>query len=559
MGWNGSSVQMSGTETGSKSDYYLTPNLLAMAQAGMTFSKGYAPAPKCSPTRCSIQTGKTTARTQYTTTGSGLTSGKLLVAPSTERNINTIDLTFAEWLKSTGLNYRTAHYGKWHIGGNGPADHGFDMSDGNTENSDGNNGTGTAQADPKKIFSLTNRAISFIQGAQTDGVPFFIQLSYYAVHTDVEAQQATIDLYNDPASRPMGSIHNNVEYGAMTEDMDTGIGLLLQEITDLGLDSNTYVVFLSDNGAQNSQSSNMPLSRGKTFLFEGGIRVPFIIKGPGIAANSRSSEAVVGYDIYPTFAALTGATTALPVDLDGADISPVLLGTAPLNRSEPIYFHSPHYDNNPNKTPRSAMIEGDLKLIVEYETGNTYLYNIATDVSENMDLSSTMPEKTYEMCVALRDYLLSVNARMPALDPTHSNFSGTGADVDDDGLDDAWEFAQLLSYTYGPDDDPDGDGISNLDEYNANSDPYQAATSIDPELSAKVSIYPNPSRDWVKIQLNQIFEQPVTLKLYDLQGRLVYRFEGFQDQIQVSQFPAGKYFLRVDFEESYVVKSLLIQ
>lgn len=559
MGWNGSSVQISATESGSSSDFYLTPKLEEMAQAGMIFSQGYAPAPKCSPTRCSLQTGKSTASTQFTATGSGLTTGKLLVSPATESQINSADLTFPEWLKSTGLNYRTAHFGKWHLGGNGPSAHGFDFSDGNTTNGDGDNGGGTAQTDPKKIFTLTNQSISFIQDANTDGVPFFLQLSHYAVHTTVEAQQATIDLYNDANARPVGTVHNNVEYGAMTEDMDTGIGILLEEITKLGLDSNTYIVFMSDNGAQTNQSSNEPLRWGKNFLFEGGIRVPFIVKGPGIAANSRSDEAVVGYDLFPTFAALTGANTALPNDLDGVDISPVFLNGSTLDRQKAIYFHSPHYENNRNKTPRSAMVEGNYKLIVEYETGNTFLYDLESDLEEANDLSDSLPQRTLAMCVELRDYLLSVNARMPALDGSHISFEGSGTDVDNDGLEDAWEFTQLLSYTYGPSDDPDGDGISNLDEYNAGSDPYQMTTSIHPELANKITVYPNPAKDWVKVILSGDLKEPLSMKLHDLQGRVVARYEDFTETILVDQLPTGKYFLQIDFKEGYVVKPILIE
>ncbi|QMU63884.1 MAG: sulfatase-like hydrolase/transferase [Flavobacteriaceae bacterium] len=392
----------------------------------MTFSQGYAPAPKCSPSRCNILTGKTTSRNHFTNTDNNIATGKILIEPTTETSINSNDINYAEWLKSTGMSYRTAHFGKWHLGNNNtssPTNNGFDFNDGNTNNNDGNQG-GTVQTDPKKIFDLTNRAIQFIRDAVADNVPFLLQLSHYAVHSDVEAGQATIDIYNDASQRPPGTRHNNAEYGVMTEDTDDGIGQLLAEITTLGLDNNTYVIFISDNGEQLNLTSNTPLSFGKTFIKEGGIRVPFIVKGPNIMQNSYYAEAVVGYDLFPTIAELTGSTIALPPNSDGQSIVPLLTGPTPFSRTKPIYFHSPHYDNNPNKTPRSAVINGTYKLIVEYENGSIHLYDLATDIGENNDLSTMQATLTGNLTIQLRDHLKEVNASMPTLDPAHTVFPG---------------------------------------------------------------------------------------------------------------------------------------
>jgi arylsulfatase A len=479
QGWTGSSVQMDATISGSKSDFYVTPEMESMSQAGMTFSQGYAPAPKCAPSRASILTGRTTARNNFTSTDNDIATGKILIEGTTETALDGADTTYAEWLKSTGLNYRTAHFGKWHLGSaasSSPSSNGFDFNDGNTNNSNGNQG-GTVQVDPKKIFDLTNRSISFIQDAVNDGVPFLLQLSHYAVHNDVEARQETIDLYNDPSQRPLGILHTNIEYGAMTEDTDDGIGQLLAEITNLGLDSNTYIVLISDNGGQiGNLTDNSPLSFGKTFLFEGGIRVPFIIKGPNITANSYNTEAVVEYDLFPTIAELTGSPLALPANIDGQSLVPLLTGNT-FNRVAPIYFHSPHYDMNPNKTPRSAVADGQYKLMVTYETGNISLYDLSADIGETNDISASQVNITQDLCIKLRDHLKEVNATMPTLDPSHANFSGAEPDVDNDGLDDAWEFRELLSYTYGPNDDPDNDGDDNLTEFTNGTDPYVAETS----------------------------------------------------------------------------------
>lgn len=473
QGWTGSSVQMDANIPESKSDYYFTPEMEALAMSGMTFSQTYAPAPKCSPSRNSILTGRSTARNHFTNTDNIIATGKLLVEPQSSTSLNGVDTTYAEWLKSTNLNYRTAHLGKWHLGNttaSNPTNNGFDVNDGTTNNSDGNQG-GTVQTDPKKIFDLTDRAISFMQTAVTDEVPFLLQLSHYAVHNEIEARQETINLYNDPSQRPPGTIHTGVEYGAMTEDTDDGIGQLLAEISSLGIDNNTYVILLSDNGGQMNLTSNTPLSLGKTFITEGGIRVPFFIMGPDITSGSYNNEPIVAYDLFPTIAELTGSSVALPANLDGQSIVPLLTGNT-FDRTAPLYFHSPHYDNNPNKTPRSAVVDGRYKLMVEYETGNISLYDLSSDIGEANDISASQSTIAKDLCVQLRDHLKVVNAAMPTLDPSHPNFSGEETDVDADGLEDAWEFRELLSYTYGPNDDPDNDGDNNLTEFTNGTDPY---------------------------------------------------------------------------------------
>ncbi|MEM7373466.1 MAG: sulfatase-like hydrolase/transferase [Bacteroidota bacterium] len=552
MGWTGTSVQMDSSRTNSRSDFYVTPAIEQLGQSGLIFSQAYAPAPKCSPSRCSILTGRSTARNHFTTTDNQITPDRLLVEGATTNFLDGADTTLAEWLKLTGLNYRTAHFGKWHLGSaatSSPANNGFDMSDGATSNGDGNQGA-TVQTDPKKIFSLTNQAINFIQNSVTDGVPFYLQLSHYAVHTDIEATQASIDLYNDANQRPPGQNHTDVEYAAMTEDTDTGIGQLLASISNLGLDSNTYVMLISDNGGQMNVTNNAPLHRGKTFIYEGGIRVPMFIKGPGVPANRYISEAVVAYDIFPTIAELTGSSTPLPANLDGQSLLP-LLSENTFDRRQPIFFHSPHYENNPNKTPRSAVVDGVYKLLVEYETGNTYLFDLSSDVGEDTDLSAAQPDRTHELCVILRNHLKAAEADMPSLDATHANFSGIAPDIDGDGLEDAWEFRELLSYTYGPTDDPDGDGKDNMTEYNEGSDPYvdETVSSVGEEILPWIKVYPNPATERLNIQLEpSTLTTELLLQIIDLKGQTVIevgREYAETLQLSIQGLSAGLYFLKV--------------
>ncbi|MEL6251335.1 MAG: sulfatase-like hydrolase/transferase [Bacteroidota bacterium] len=559
LGWTGTSVQMQLNDPYSQSDFYFTPNLEALAQDGMIFSQAYASAPKCTPTRASLLTGKTTARTKTTTTGGGLTSGELLIPAANDSQIKSADTTIAEWLKSTGLNYRTAHYGKWHLSNGGPDSHGFDESDGNTANGDGDTGNTVAQNDPKRIFEITNKAINFIQAAKNDGVPFYVQLSHYAVHSGIEAQQSTLNLYNDPNSRPPGSTHTDPEYAAMTEDLDTGIGMLLQELSNLGLDGNTYVIFTSDNGAAAGMSSNAPLSRGKTFIYEGGIRIPFIVKGPNVPANSRNNLPIVLYDLFPTLANLIGTNQPLPMLIDGKDFSASLTGGNP-DPPKPMYFHSPHYENNPTKTPRSSVIEGSYKMIAEYETGNFYLYDLLTDIEEGIDLSTSLSANEYDLRVKLRNHLRDVSARMPALDPSHPNFSGSGNDVDDDGLDDDWEFVNMLTYTYGPNDDPDNDGISNIDEFNNGSDPYSLTTSINELLSHDaIYVYPNPAQTFIQLEIGENEPQFLFYRLLDLQGRTLIKGEQFESEISVERLNPGHYMLQLGFEGGQLHRMIVVE
>lgn len=566
QGWTGTSVQMDALITDSKSDFHITPTLETLALNGMTFSQGYAPAPKCSPSRASILTGKTPARNNFTTTDNAIATNKILIEPTIVKALDGNEITYAEWLKSTGLNYRTAHFGKWHQGNStasSPASNGFDFTDGSTNNNTGNQG-GTVQTDPKKIFELTTKSIEFIQDAVKDGVPFALQLSHYSVHEDVEARQATIDLYSDALQRPLGTRHDNIEYAAMTEDTDDGIDLLLTEITNLGLDDNTYIIFVSDNGAQLNLSNNSPLSYGKSFIKEGGIRVPFIIKGPNVVKNIKNTEAIVGYDLFPTIAELTGSSVALPANLDGQSLVPLLVGNS-FTREKPIYFHSPHYDTNPNKKPRSALVDGKHKLMVNYETGSIELFDLSTDISETTDLSSSQAVYTRELTIKLRDYLKEVNASMPTLDPTYSSFSGTGLDIDADGLDDAWEFRELLSYTFKASDDPDADGKTNLEEYTNDTDPYVNEDSLSlfdlNSLEAQVNIYPNPAKKSIKIKFQDNFDvsKISDISIYSLDSKLVYTSKIFVDDIGLNNLTKGVYLVKIIAKNYQIIKKVVLE
>lgn len=558
MGWTGTSLQVSPTETDSKSDFYETPNIEALAAAGISFSQAYAPAPKCSPTRCSILTGQTTARNGFTETGNPNAEGEILLDAPNINSIDIDDITIAEWLNSTGLNYRTAHFGKWHLNSDGPGNNGFSHHDGNNGNGAGDAADGnTIQEDPKQIMELANKGIEFMQDAVAANEPFYLQLSEYAVHSAVETTQDAQDHF---AAKTPGTNHNNVDYAGMTRDLDDGIGLILAEIEALGIEGDTYVIFMSDNGAQTNYSDNTPLRLGKGFLFEGGIRVPMIIRGPGISAGSISTETAVGYDLFPTIADWTESNAALPI-LDGESLKEATL-QGDFTRSEPLYFHSPHYANG-NKKPRSALTDGNYKFIINYETGQEYLFDFNINLREvaNSQVAADNPALTLELKIKLRDHLKSVNANMPTLNPNHANFSGMTPDIDEDTLMDEWEFRELLSYHYGPTDDPDNDGADNLTEMNNGTDPLineMVSASIDvPNSSASIRFYPNPTTDVLHLEfLTDIAdEKQIELRIFATDGKLVRRFNVGKAAVltfSLSDLPKGVYAAEVYAGKNFI-------
>ena len=444
----------------SRSDFYETPNLEKLAQRGMTFSQAYAAAPKCAPSRMSVLTGQSTARHQITNTSTATSTTDLVKSIVSTKSIPVGEETIANWLSDYNPAYKSAHFGKWHLGNGGPfigGGFGFDEGDGDTANGTGDNcasNFGTSEcSDPKLIFTLADRGEDFIRRKNTAGEPFYLQLSHYAVHGGVEYTTDSKTKYDATA---LGKIHEDIEYAAMTEDFDKSVGQIMDLLDELGIADETYIIFTSDNGA-GGLSDNSPLFEGKNSLAEGGIRVPMIVTGPGIPANSHSDFPVVGYDLAPTILALAGETT-MPTGIDGVSFDQLLLvGTAP-TRTEPLIFHFPHYVNN-QYSMSSALIDGQYKLIANYAERHDpneafKLFELTGDIGEQTDISAAYPQKTLYYQKRLRDYLIGVNALLPTLeDGTNST------DKDQDGWDDNWEMENLLTFAYNPTDH----GTLNLD------------------------------------------------------------------------------------------------
>jgi arylsulfatase A-like enzyme len=408
------------------STYYETPNLDRLAREGVRFTDAYAAAPVCSPTRASIMTGKCPARlglTNYLPGKHPLPHSRLIGAEQVQA-LPLEEITIAEALRAGG--YRTAHIGKWHLGEKGfwPENQGFDLNIG-----------GTASGMPRSFFypqwgdnppiagkpgeyltdRLTEEALAFIRSNRER--PFFLYLPHYAVHVPIEGKTELVEKYRKKL-KP-GQKQNDPIYAAMIESMDQSVGRIAALLDELKLSGNTLVVFTSDNGGLSAPewklkpvTSNAPLREGKGHLYEGGIRVPLIVRGPGVRRGAVCDAPVSSIDFFPTLARQAGLEPPAAGAVDGVDISALLGGASPGERT--LYWHYPHYSNQLGK-PASAVRRGDFKLIEFHEDGHAELYHLKEDIGEQKDLSAAMPEKTRELRALLRQWLAGVNARMPSV------------------------------------------------------------------------------------------------------------------------------------------------
>lgn len=404
QGWSGLSVAMHPDVPASKGEVFHTPNLEKLAAQGMRFSAAYAPAPVCSPTRISLQTGKSPAQLHWTKAAPAEQGHKLL-EPQLIKNISADQTTLGELLREAG--YGTAHYGKWHIGGGGPGMHGYDEHDGDTGNEHAFQFT---DPNPVDIFGMAHRAAKFMEKNARAGKPFFIQLSWNALHAAENALRATQAKY---ANLPSLRNPKQAATAAITEDLDTGVGMVLAAIDRLNLAANTYVIYMSDNGAGGGKRGG--LSGGKGGVWEGGIRVPLIIRGPGVRPKSWCHVPVVGYDLLPTFCQWAGLSAkSLPRGIEGDSIAGLLAnnGQGQVQRPrEELVFHFPHYQSDDG--PQSAILLGSLKLIKFYEDDRVALFDLSQDIGERQDLAVQMPGEAAHLRQRLESYLAAVDAQFP--------------------------------------------------------------------------------------------------------------------------------------------------
>ena len=399
------------------SAFHETPVVDSLARQGVRLTDFYAATPVCSSTRSTIQSGQYSARTAVTDFIPGhWRPFEKLVVPPIEHHLKAGVQTPGDALQAAG--FTTGYFGKWHLGEGAefaPDKHGYQV----TERQLGpefQSSRGDRPRGPKSIDFLTDAALWFLD-EHHDG-PFFLTVSHHAVHIPVEADAATTRKYRDKEKPPTGV--NHPVYAAMIEDLDTSIGRLLAKLEELKIADNTIVVFTSDNGGLGriytgvgeEISTNAPLRDEKGTLYEGGIRVPMIVRWPGaIPAGSTCSTPATTADLLPTFCAMAG--TELPRQpIDGANLLPLLRAPSAEFDRRSIYFHYPHYHHS---RPAGAIRSGPWKLIEYFDTGELELYDLGEDIGESRNLAEQYATRSEQMQSELARWRLQTGARMPTV------------------------------------------------------------------------------------------------------------------------------------------------
>ena len=404
--------------------FHETPHIDRLAREGMRFTNAYAAGAVCSPTRASLLTGKSPAALNITDfiPGHPFAWAKLK-PPSIAGELALEEITFAEVLKTAG--YRSASFGKWHLGGREfyPDKQGFDefhVTQGR-HFAPQFRSTPPLETKPGDYLAdvLTRRAIRFLK--ENRDRPFCLYLPHFAVHIPLEAKQELIEKYQRKEPKPKGRVNHPV-YAAMVEHIDQSVGRLIEALDELKLSEQTVFLFLSDNGGLYQSASrsgppvmsNAPLRNEKGSLYEGGIRVPLIVRWPGQIEPGRvSDEPVSSIDVLPTLADLAGVKLEHPVE--GVSLAPLLKKTGTFRR-EALYWHYPHYHHS---TPAGAIRMGDYKLLEFFEEDRLELYNLKDDLSETRNLAGAEPARAREMQQKLAAWRKSVDARMPSPNPDY--------------------------------------------------------------------------------------------------------------------------------------------
>jgi arylsulfatase A len=399
-----------------------TPNLDKLAKQGMRFTDAYAAAPVCSPYRAALMTGQYPARI-------GITD---YLRPNDKNHLSPQYVTIAEALKNAG--YATGIIGKWHLTGYAnhgaeefpPAIQGFDE----TIVSE-NRGIGGGSYFHPYHFNreiqkrlpgneyLVDRcnleAVEFIERHKNG--PFFLYLSHYAVHTRLNGKPELVAEFEkkEGAGKGPKASRNNPHLAAQLKSIDEGVGMIVKKLDELGLSDETILVFTGDNGGESGVTSNAPLRAGKSTLYEGGIRVPLIVRYPNVVpAGTICKTLTSNIDFYPTLCQLVGAGSDSKQHIDGISLADVLKNPkAPLQR-DTLYWHypldKPHFLGGRSS---GAVRKGDWKLIEYFDTGRKELYNLADDISEKNNLASKIPEKVAELQGLLKAWRKDVGAKIP--------------------------------------------------------------------------------------------------------------------------------------------------
>ena len=428
-----------------KSDYYETIHIDNLSETSMLFDNAYAASSVCSPTRASIMTGKHPARVNITDWIPGLDpKNKPLLGPIDRNELPLEETTIAEVLRDN--NYSTFYSGKWHLGSEGhyPEDQGFDVNIGGFEKGSPMGGYYSPYKNPRLSDGpegeyltdrLTLETIELIRNRDTKK-PFAAFLSFYNVHTPIQENKEFIDYYveklksyenTSPETVKEGDAitllnQRNAKYASMVHATDYNVGRIINFLKDNNLYENTLIVFTSDNGGLSTQrrvapTSVFPLRAGKGWLYEGGIRIPQLIKLPKQINKEIISEPVVSYDLFPTIANVLNLNHSVS-DIDGVDLTN-LFEKKDIERDF-IFWHFPHYHGSMWK-PGSALRNNDWKLVELHEENKVELYNLKDDLSETIDVSNKFPEITSRLVNKLNDIKIDLGANKATLNENYNN------------------------------------------------------------------------------------------------------------------------------------------
>lgn len=414
------------------SDLYETPNLDALAASGVKFTNAYSACTVCSPTRASLMTGMYPARLHLTDflTGQNRPFAKMKI-PDWHKQLDSHHVTIAEALKDAG--YRTAHLGKWHLSRKGenasgtmPTDQGFEVSyDGPARKGyflrDGNQSSAGTNF---LTDILTDKACEFIEESKND--PFFLYFAYHVPHTPIQGRADLVDYFKTKIKNETKKlIHDNPTYAAMVKSLDESVGRVLNKLEQHELTDKTLIIFTSDNGGLTQRygkhdrfTENLPLRRGKGSAYEGGVRVPMIIRWPGGSAVGQICETpVMSIDFYPTLLDLAGVkgNSEHNQSVDGISLAPLIKGDKHLVGRD-LFWHYPHYHAG-GDGPYSAIRSDNFRLVEFHENKSVRLYDLNIDLGEQNDLSTKMPNKADLLLKRLNDWRQSVDAQLPTMNP----------------------------------------------------------------------------------------------------------------------------------------------
>ena len=444
--WNGTPVAMDDSMENSRMPVLQMPNFESLASQGMRFRNAYG-SPQCSPARVSVQTGQSAPRSGFTVylgsrepyyDANQEYRAYPLIPNVSDRELDEGAVTIAEALNPLG--YVSAHVGKWHMRGD-PGKAGYALHDGDTNNTLGNTQAGMKRVpevvtDPKLMFSITEKALGFMDKQAKAGTPFYLQISHYAMHAGRESLHETRDKYvnhplvqawyeeNNKAAETVNRKDDPAIWLAMGEDLDGRIGAVLDKIEELGIEDNTYVIVVADNGYRHEElqlapALKQPLHARKWWLWDGGLRVPMIVRGPGIEPGSVFTGNVVNYDFLPTFVDWAGGNPEELQDIDGVSLAGYMAGDEPdedfLNRN--LYFHYPHYRQS---VPHSAIVSGSFKVLHFYDRPDIpMLFDLSADIGEVTNIAKLHPQIHRKFYDQMMRYLENVQARFPKVNPDY--------------------------------------------------------------------------------------------------------------------------------------------